>query len=72
MAAIHQQFTLEQLYKAALIGLDSGVFCSLEKAAAAYDVSLSSVGHLKNSHQTQSIVLPDQQIVPSATAMVIG
>jgi len=40
--------TLEEWYELALKGLDDGILKSLEKAAEAYDLQKSSLGHRRN------------------------
>jgi hypothetical protein len=66
------KFTLEQRYEAALKGLDTGVFSSLQKAAEAYGLPKSSLGHRKNSRQTREIAHQEQQtFTPAAEKAIV-
>jgi len=65
------KFTLEQCYEAALKGLDTGVFSSLQEAADAYGLPKSSLGHRKNGRQTRDIAHQDQQIFTPAAEKAI-
>jgi len=63
---------LEQRYEAALNGLDTVVFSSLQKAAEAYGLPKSSLGHQKNSHQTREITHQEQQtFTPAAEKAIV-
>jgi hypothetical protein len=64
--------TLEERYELALIGLNDGIFKSLQKAAEAYDLRKSSLDHHRNgcrslqeAHQEYQIFSPaeDEAIV---------
>jgi len=54
------KLTLEQRYDAALKGLDTGVFSSIQKAAEAYGLPKSSLGYWKNGRQTREITHQEQ------------
>jgi hypothetical protein len=65
------KFTLEQRYEAALKGLDTGVFSSLQKAAEAYGLPKSSLGHRKNGRQMRGIAHQEQQLFTPAAEKAI-
>jgi len=47
--------SIEERYEKALNGLEDGTFKSLQKAATAYNLSKSSLGHRKNGRQSRQI-----------------
>jgi hypothetical protein len=65
------KFTLEQRYEAALEGLDTGVFSSLQKAAEAYGLPKYSLGHRKNGRQTRGIAHQVQPLFTPAAEKAI-
>ncbi|KAG0636800.1 hypothetical protein HOY80DRAFT_872155, partial [Tuber brumale] len=52
----------EQRYSAALKGLEDLTFSSIEKAAEAYGLSRSSLGHRKNGRRNRQEAHQEQQI----------
>jgi len=66
------KFTLEQRYEAALTGLDTVVISSLPKAAEAYGLPNSTLGHRKNGRQTREIAHQEQHtITPAAEKAIV-